>query len=214
MKKQKIIIRGKPIKIKGSLARHKIVRKVINAFIETEYDKKGKGVIFRYPVENLKSGQLFIVRPGLKKNFDFKVEVTKKMKLGEGSHKEIALDLRKKKQENKRKFDDLLKTITEIYHCSENNVDKLLRKYPNLQKEFRRGADLEVILKIIKWLFIMEDIIYWDTEGRAFLYNFLIYGANETNKTRLKKGLAARDPARLQSFMKKINTEWLPSKIK
>jgi len=35
----------------------------------------------------------------------------------------------------------------------------------------------------------MEDIIYWDNEGRAFLYNFLRYVANEKNKKRLDDAL-------------------------
>jgi len=144
-KKYKVIT-GKPIEIKGSMSRHKIVKKVVNTFIATEHNKKGKGVIFRYPVEKLRNGgQLFIIRPGLKKNFDFKVEVTKKMKLGEGSHKEIALDLRKKRQENQQKTDNLFRAISEVYHCSENDVDRILVKYPDLKKEFQKGADVEVL---------------------------------------------------------------------
>ena len=107
-KKETTIITGKMIEIKGSMARHVIVRKVVNTFIKTEYRRKGKGVIFRYPVENLPDGQLFIIRPGHKKNFDFKVEVAVDFRLGEGSHIEIARDLRNKKQENQQKFEDLL----------------------------------------------------------------------------------------------------------
>lgn len=53
MTKEKTIIIGKPIEINGSLARHKIVKKVVNTFINIEYRKKGKGIVFRYPVENL-----------------------------------------------------------------------------------------------------------------------------------------------------------------
>jgi hypothetical protein len=92
------IIGGPLIQIIGSIPRHKIVKKVVNTFIKTEYKKKGKGVIFRYPVEDLPGAQkLYIVRPGHKKNFDFKVEVDPSMELCEGRHKDIANDLRKKK---------------------------------------------------------------------------------------------------------------------
>lgn len=42
MNKEKIIITGKMIEIKGALARHKIVQKVVNAFIKTEYRKREK----------------------------------------------------------------------------------------------------------------------------------------------------------------------------
>jgi len=215
-KKLKIMITGKEIGIKGSIARHEIVRNVVSTFISTEYNKKRKGIIFRYPVEDLKNKQqLFIIRPGHKKNFDFKVEVIKKMGLGEGSHKEIASDLRKKRQENQEKMDSLLEAISEVYHCSENDVNSVLEKYPNLKKEFQKGADVEVLLKIIKWLFIMEDIVYWDNEGRAFLYNFLRYVANEKSEKRLKEALSKiKDPDRLKSFMKKADIEWIPYKIK
>ena len=210
------MITGKEIKIKSSIARHEIVRKVVSTFISTEYNKKRKGVIFKYPVEDLKDKQqLFIIRPGHKKNFDFKVEVIKKMGLGEGSHKKIASDLRKKMHESQQKTDNLLQAISEVYHCSENDVNCVLEKYPNLKKEFQKGAKVEILLKVIKWLFIMEDIIYWDNEGRAFLYNFLRYVANEKSKKRLKDSLSkVKDPDRLKSFMKKANIDWIPYKIK
>lgn len=58
------------------------MKKVVNTFIQTEYRKKGKGIIFRYPVENLPGGeQLFIVRPSYKKNFDFYVNIPISMRL-------------------------------------------------------------------------------------------------------------------------------------
>lgn len=213
MKKEKIVITGSRIEIKGSLARHKIVEKVVNTFIKTEYCKKGKGIAFRYPVENLPEGQLFIARPGHKKNFDFKVDVIRDFGLGEGSHIELAQDLRNKKKEDKQKFEDLLDAVTEIYNCSENDVDKVLVNYPNLGVSFKTGAKVEVILKVIKWLFIMEDIVYWDNEGRAFLFNFLRYVAKETNKNRLKEALEkVKNPDRLKSFMKKCGIEWIASK--
>ncbi len=210
-KKEKNIITGKMIEIKGSMARHKIVKKVVATFIKTEYRRKGKGVIFQYPVENLSHGQLFIVRPGHKKNFDFKVDVVSNFGLGEGGHLEIAKDLRNKKQKKPRKFKDFINAITEIYNCSENDVDKVLKKYSILNRSFRTGAKIEVLLKVIKWLFIMEDIIYWDNEGRAFLFNFLMYVAHETNKKRLKEAIEkVKNPDRLKSFMKKSGIEWTP----
>lgn len=92
------------IQIQGAVPRQDIVKKVVNTFIDSEHSKKGRGVRFRYPVEDLPNGQLFIVRPGRKKDFDFKVEVTPAMGLGTGSHAEIAQDLRNKKGENPERF--------------------------------------------------------------------------------------------------------------
>lgn len=213
-KKQPTVITGEMIEIKGSQARHKIVKKVVNTFITTEYCKKGKGVTFRYPVENLQNGQLFIARPGHKKNFDFKVDVVTSFGFGEGSHLEIAQDLREKKKENKQKFKDLLSAITDIYNCSESDVDKILENHPGLDKSFQRGARVEILLKVMKWLFIMEDIVYWDNEGRAFLFNFLRYVAEETNSTRLKEAIEkVKNPDRLKSFMRKADISWIPCKM-
>jgi hypothetical protein len=176
-KKEKIVITGEVIEIKGSLVRHEIVRKVINTFIDTENPQRGKGIKFRYPVENLSiGGQLFISRPGGlrgKWNFDFKVEVPEELGLGKGSHDEIILDLKSKKQESPQKFGALLDALTVIYDCSENDVDRLLGNYPDLQTSFQTGAKSEILLKVVKWMFIMEDIVYWNYQGRSMLYNAL-----------------------------------------
>jgi hypothetical protein len=176
-----------PIEIKGSMTRHEIVQKVVNIFINTEYEQRGRGVKFWYPVEQLpislqlpllseeKDNRLFIFRPGglQKWNFDFKVNVTPEMGFGKGKHEDIALDIRNKKQENPQKFSKLLEAIDKIYSGSENDVDKVLVKYPDLQASFQTGAQVDILLKILKWMFIMEDIVYWNYDGRAKLYNFL-----------------------------------------
>jgi hypothetical protein len=215
MNKEKIIITGKMIEIKGTLARHKIVQRVVNTFIGTEYRKKGKGISFQYPVEKLSDGTLYIARPGYKKNFDFKVEIPENISLGKEKQIQIALDLRTKGYENPRKRDSLIQVIYKIYIGKQNDVDKLLKEYANLKKSFRRGIKLDDILKILKCLFIMEDIVYWDNEGRAFLYNFIYYVISEPNKKRLNEAFSKnviKDPKRLRSYMKKAGLEWKPCK--
>jgi hypothetical protein len=209
------------IEIKGSLTRHEIVQRVINIFISTEYQQRGKGVQFWYPVEQLpskaqlllESTQLFILRPGgLRKwNFDFKVNVTPELGLGKGTHGEIALDIRSKKHENPQKLGELLEAINEIFTRSENDIDQVLVKYPDLQTSFQTGAKVEVLLKVLKWMFIMEDIVYWNYYGRAFLYNFLVYVVNEENEDRFKETMEkAKNPDQLKSFMKKFGIIWIP----
>ncbi|MBT9138083.1 MAG: hypothetical protein DDT31_00630 [Syntrophomonadaceae bacterium] len=82
--------------------------------------------------------------------------------------------------------------------------------YPHLNESFRTGAKVEIILKVVKWLFIMEDIVYWDNEGRAFLFNFLRYVAKESDDDRLNEALdKVKNPDGLKSFMKKCGIEWL-----
>lgn len=176
MNKQTKQLTCNPIEIKGSMTRHEIVQKVVNTFINTEHEQRGRGVKFWYPVEQLpKDNRLFIFRPGglQKWNFDFKVNVTPELGLEKGTHDDVATDLRNKKQENPQQFKKLIEVLGEIYGGSENDVDQVLTKYPDLQASFQTGAQIEVLLKILKWMFIMEDIVYWNYDGRAKLYNFL-----------------------------------------
>ncbi len=210
-KKEKTRIKGPWIIIKGNLPRHLIVKKVVNTFIKTEYRRKGKGIRFWYPVEKLPNRDVLrIARPGHKKNFDFKVDVIPDHGFGEGSHQEIAKDLRRKRKENPKKFERLLAAIGEIYHCSESDIDLLLKARRDLKTPFKTGGSIEALLKILKWLFIMEDIVYWDNEGRAFLFNFLRYVSQEKNSRILKEALSnIKDPQRLKSFMRKTGIEWI-----
>src|SRR3972149_1828551 len=204
-KKEKTRIKGPWIIIKSDLPRHRIVRKVVNTFIKTEYRRKGRGIGFKYPVEKLPNGEMLsIARPGHKKNFDFKVDVVPEHGFGDGSHQEIASDLRRKRKENQKEFERLLEVIAEIYNCSENDVGVLLKKYRGLKHAFKTGGSIEVLLKILKWLFIMEDIIYWDNEGRAYLFNALRY------VTQGKKVKTFKNPQELKRFMKKSGIEWMP----
>lgn len=210
MTKNKEVIEGPEIKIIGRQKRFEIVRKVVTAFIEFEKDKKGKGIEFRYPVEDLPKGEkLYIHRPGVKWNFDFKVEIPVNCGLKEGSHAQIALILRKTKGQNVQEYYKLWVIISQLYHCSINNVDCLLQQNPisivNPQPE--------VLLKVIKWLFIMEDIIYWHYEGRAFLYNFFVYVTHETDNNRLNNtlsGIRKRKikPDKIKILLKHMCIEW------
>ncbi len=208
MAKNETVIEGPEIKIIEPLERFEIVKKVVITFIDFEKDKKGKGIVFRYPVEDLSpGGKLYIYRPGVKWNFDFKVEIPKNCGLGEGTHNQIALILRRIKEENKQEFNKLWNIISQLYHCSNNDVDKLLKHNPIL---FTNSSP-EVLLKVIKWLFIMEDIIYWHYEGRAFLYNFFVYATNEVDEDRLENTLSRRrriKPERIRRLLGYVNKEW------
>ena len=197
-------IKGKPINIRGKIKRHEIVRRVLNAFIDNEYKKKGKGVYFIYPVENVgEDHELCIARPGHKKNFDFKVQVEEWHKISEGSHDDIAEAVRSLKYSSVRRFNKFWEVLEIIYLCEESNVEKAIEKGPRKTKLPRRLVD---ILKIIKWMFIMEDILYWDNEGRAFLFNALLYYSS------LDEGEEAesfKNPDKLRSKMKKKGISWV-----
>lgn len=165
------------LEITDKMARHEIVQKVVNTFIGSEWSDRGKGIQFWYPVENLADGsQLFIIRPGglrSKWNFDFKVNIEPEYKLGKGTHNEVTLDFQNKKLEAPEKYPDLLRGLTEIYECN-NAVDQVVQEIQSLGTSFHTGADVKILLKVVKWMFIMEDIVYWNYQGRTMLYSHLM----------------------------------------
>ena len=213
MSATRAVVKAGRIEIAEPMPKHEIVRKVVNAFIDTEYRSKGKGIAFEYPVEDLPEGPLCIFRPGRKKNFDFKVLVLPHYGLGAGKHEDVRDDVMRKKRENPMEFEMLWDAITEIYMCSDNDVDRVLAKYPGLGEAFETGADVEVLVKVLKWFFIMEDIFYWDHLGRDFLYNFLHYCVRETDSQALAAALEAvkKYPDKLARFMKSSGVEWTSS---
>jgi hypothetical protein len=100
--------------------------------------------------------------------------------------------------------------ITSLYTCSNNNVDEMLSQNPISYKD---KPAIDILLKVIKWLFIMEDIIYWHYEGRAFLYNFFSYVVNEQDEKRLKKILdkirkRQIKPDIIKKLLQEINVKW------
>ena len=210
MGKNKQVIEGQEIRIVEQIDRFEIVKKVVTAFIEFEKFQKGKGIEFRYPVEDLSTGgKLYIHRPGVKWNFDFKVEIPVNCGLEEGRQDQIALILRKTKRKNEQEFNKFWEIISHLYHCSNNNVDDLLQQNPiSLNNPIP-----DVLLKVIKWLFIMEDIIYWHYEGRAFLYNFFVYVVNEVDDNRFENtlvGIRKRRimPDKIKKLLEQMGIRW------
>lgn len=209
MATKSVLITGPRIDIKGKWIRHEIVKHVVNQFIETEYSTKGFGIKFQYPVETLPKRILMIGRPGRKKNFDFKVLIEQSDGLNAGEHADVVADVCKKAKSKDR--DAFLDALGEIYHCSEEDVDVIIARNKKLKGNMGGGTSVEVLLKIVKWMFIMEDIFYWDTEGRAFLFNYLNYVVNETNKARLKRAMndISVRPANLRRYMKQSGLDWI-----
>ncbi len=165
---------GPALKVVGRMRREDIVERVITEFIRTEGPQRGQGVKFRYPVEDLPGERkLFIIRPGglQKWNFDFKVDVLPEFGLGKGTHKEMGADLASKKREDPGAYEVLLRAIGDLHDCTECDVDRLLAEQPGLAPKFNVGARIDVLLKVLKWMFIMEDIVYWNYKGRSKLYD-------------------------------------------
>lgn len=133
---------------------------------------------YEYNVETDNVGnQIYLKRPtNLNKGFDFEVRVSNMRfrhvsKSGRVSHSNrpshdnIIKDLTEKKAEHPAQFVLLLGVIDDIFNC----VEVSPQVYSTFS--FRRGYPIDMICKCIKWLFIEQDITYWNWSGRYMLYN-------------------------------------------
>ncbi len=152
---------------------------VVKTFLEEKggYRKDGVKHVTRYKyfVEKLHDGRrIFLLRPTfLNKGIDFQVWV-EKFEGGQDkrpSHKDILQDIRAKLTENKAEAIKLLEAIREVWNCKE--PEKALETH---RFNFENGFPVELLLKALKWLFIEQDITYWNYDGRAMLFSAIMKG--------------------------------------
>lgn len=153
-------------------SRETLRKKAVEVFLSEKsgYWKDGKKHVTRYKyfVEKLKDGRrVFLLRPTyLNKGIDFQVWV-EKMDGKEDkrpSHQDIFKDLKIKQKENQKDIPILNKAIEKVWNCEE--PDSVLKE---IKPSFSKGFDVELLLKILKWLFIEQDITYWNYDGRGML---------------------------------------------
>ena len=124
------------------------------------YLNKGFDFIVTYSDFNFNSGKkYFRDYKGVQKEYNLP-------KTSAPSHPHIIYDLKNKKKENESDYSLLNELINRIYRC------EIIKEtdYSSLNGKFTSGIPPEVILKLIKWLFIEQDITYWNFSGRAMLY--------------------------------------------
>jgi hypothetical protein len=80
------------------------------------------------------------------------------------SHKDVTDDLKKKKEENPLEFESVMLLIQRLYACEQVSDEEMRRL------KFTIGHPIELILKVIKWMFIEQDVTYWNWSGREMLF--------------------------------------------
>ena len=102
-------------------------------------------------------------------NFDFEIWVEKwdGVKDKRPEHEELLNDLRKKQKENPENFKILLEAISLVYKYSDPEDILLRDRFKNLK--FKEGLSVELLLKVLKWMFLLEDIYYWNYSRRKKL---------------------------------------------
>lgn len=129
-----------------------------------------------YYVEILNDGnRIYLQRPAnLHNGFDFLVcvENTNYAKLGKRcrnypKHEDIGEDLKQKKAESPTEYARLFELIKRVYECDDVDDSEMsvLR--------FSVGLPIDHILKVIKWLFIEQDIRYWNYSGRNMTWSIV-----------------------------------------
>ena len=66
-----------------------------------------------------------------------------------------------KKNENLELYRKLYDLIDDVYNCKDISSEEISKL------TFTTGYSAEHILKVLKWLFIEQDIRYWNYSGRA-----------------------------------------------
>lgn len=121
-------------------------------------------------VEDRNGCQIYLTCPGQRnKGIDFVVnmggyhffnENGRRMK--NPTHRAIIEDLQEKKKENETLFEQFFKDIKQVYKC-EIEADTDI--------SFSTGIPADLLLKLLKWLFIEQDITYWTKSGRKMFMN-------------------------------------------
>lgn len=158
--------------------RNEVRMRVVQKFSE-EIPGTGRGDDasgYTYYVETLKSGdRIYLQRPAnLYNGFDFLVCVENANYSDPGKrvrnfpkHEDIGYDLEKKKEENPEMYEKLYDILKRIFECHEVSDDELDEIY------FDSGYPVDHIVKVIKWLFIEQDIRYWNYSGRYMTWGLV-----------------------------------------
>ena len=153
-----------------------IRKQVISKFLNEE---PGTGMgdacsRYIYEVEELANGNCVILkRPApLNKGVDFEVHIENIIFREKGmvhmpSHVNIKDDLLLKRAENLFEYEEVKNTINKLYRC------ELVTDLEYRGMNFASGHPIEAILKAIKWLFIEQDVTYWNWSGRNKLFTYL-----------------------------------------
>ncbi len=126
---------------------------------------------YRYNVENIsRGGYIYLTRPvPLNKGFDFVIHAENCIfsnNKDNPKHEDIINDLEIKKSSNFEQFHFIVDLINKVFLCYDPS-DLLLNV--NFENN-NNGLSVEILLKLIKWLFIEQDIRYWNWSGRNMFY--------------------------------------------
>ncbi len=158
--------------------RNEVRMRVVNK-LSHEENGTGKGddaSRYIYYVETLKNGdRIYLQRPAnLYNGFDFLVCVENANYADEGKrrrnypkHTDLSEDLKLKKAADPELYGKLYVLIKKVFECHEvtdEEIDEI---------EFDTGLPTDHVVKALKWLFIEQDIRYWNYSGRHMTWELI-----------------------------------------
>lgn len=149
-------------------------KEVITAFLD-ERPGTGKGEEtskYEYTIKVVNNHRIFLKRPAQFNNgFDFTLHVEginfnpHGRATSRPTHENILTDLAEKKAASAEQYGNLLHEIENLFTCS---------PLTGYTFNFQIGLPIEILLECIKWLFIEQDITYWNYSGRSMLYQAIL----------------------------------------
>lgn len=82
-------------------------------------------------------------------------------------HDDFGVDLENKKAENPEMYRRLYDLLVRVYECHDVSDDEMR------DIQFNTGFSVDHIIKTIKWLFIEQDIRYWNYSGRNMTWGIV-----------------------------------------
>lgn len=128
---------------------------------------------YRYIVSRYNNHEIYLQRPAQFNNgFDFTVHVSgiNFNPVGRATtrptHDNIIQDLNEKKLESPTDYILLKQQVDSIYACNSNHNDWN-------SFNFQNGLPAPILLHCIKWLFVEQDVTYWNYSGRKMLFDMI-----------------------------------------
>lgn len=160
----------------------KNIRKELTELFISEEPGTGKGELsskYHYIVETHEDTSIILKRPaGLNKGYDFTVNVDNfyfkgaRKRHRNPSHNDIFSALEYAQTNYADDYEKVSLQIKNIYNCMEYDFSEI--NHINFIDGDSIERAIAIILLAIKWLFIEQDITYWNWSGRNMLMNGLI----------------------------------------
>ncbi len=158
-------------------ARREIVELFLNEQCGTGKDELSSK--YEYKVEQYNDYSILLKRPAaLNKGFDFIVHIDgmyfkSSRRHTNPSHNDIIQTLQKVKDSiPEEQYNNIKISIRNIYNLEEFDILSIRNIYFTDCDNQQRP--IAIIILAIKWLFIEQDVTYWNWSGRAMLMNGLI----------------------------------------